>query len=211
MKDEKRRARLVELLSRLESGVDVATRDMKSVLTEVEFIRYQDLWDAEKSNRKIDKPPAIKKYEAMVKQAYAAEARLRRYMNRGASQIAAVQKRMIHEPDNLSESAYLYFIEIINSGYRSYFDYRTIPDDGSSPSSPCELPLVIGSKSGSHGDQRQEVVTKRQCKLISLQEALDVMDRVLDELSDEQAIKEFKEQLDKGKNKNKRKLDGFKV
>ena len=76
MNDEKRRARLVELLSRLESGVDVATRDMKSVLTEDQFIRYEDLWDAEKSNRKIDKPPAIKKYEAMVKQAYAAEARL---------------------------------------------------------------------------------------------------------------------------------------
>jgi len=211
MNDEKRRARLVELLSRLESGVDVATRDMKSVLTEDQFIRYEDLWEAEKSNRKIDKPPAIKKYEAMVKQAYAAEARLQRYKNRGASQIPVVQKRMIDEPDNLSESAYLYFIEIINSGYRSYFDYRTIPDDGSSPSSPCELPLVIGSKSGSHGDQRQEVVTKRKCKLISLQEALDVMDGNLIELSNEEALKELSRQFNNNKKVDKRKFEGFKV
>ena len=116
MKDEKRRARLVKLLDRLESGVDVATRDMKSVLTEVEFDRYADLWDAEKSNRKIDKPPKIKEYELMIKQAYAADARFEKIRRNGGFKNDLQRTRMSNVSEHISERAYEYYVELVQTG-----------------------------------------------------------------------------------------------
>ena len=211
MKDEKRRARLVELLSRLASGVDVATRDMKSVLTEVEFDRYEDLWDAEKSNRKIDKPPKIKEYELMIKQAYVADARFEKIRLNGGFKNDLQRTRMSNVSEHLAERAYAYYVELVQTGYEDYFvDASRIHDPHDAHPTPKELPVLKGSKSGYHYSKSGELC-KRYYKNIILQEALDRLDGNLLELSDEQAIKEFKEQLDKGKNKNKRKLDGFKV
>ncbi|NBY21840.1 MAG: hypothetical protein EBQ73_03005 [Gammaproteobacteria bacterium] len=211
MKDEKRRARLVELLSRLESVVDVATRDMKSVLTEDEFKKYEELWGAEKSNRKIDKPPAIKKYELMIKQAYAADARFEKIRRNGGFKNDLQKTRMSNVSEHLSERAYEYYVELVQTGYEDYFvDASRIHDPHDAHPTPKEIPILKGSKSGYHYSKSGEL-GKRYYKNIILQEALDRLDGNLLELSNEEALKELSRQFYKNKKVDKRKLEGFKV
>ena len=211
MKDEKRRARLVELLSRLESGVDVATRDMKNVLTEVEFIRYEDLWRSEKSERMIQKPPKIKKYELMIKQAHAADARSEKIRRGKGFKDDLQRKRLAYESDHIAGRAYEYYVELVQSGFADYFvDASRIIPENEPAMVVSELPVLKGSKSA-YNNPDDCKKKKRDYKVIILQEALDRMDGVLVELSDEQELMEFKEQLKRGRGKDKGKLDGFKV
>lgn len=211
MKDEKRRARLVKLLDRLESGVDVATRDMKSVLTEVEFKKYEELWGAEKSNRKIDKPSKIKEYELMIKQAYVADARFEKIRRNGGFKNDLQRTRMSNVSEHLAERAYAYYVELVQTGYEDYFvDASRIHDPHDTHPTPKELPVLKGSKSGYHYSKSGELC-KRYYKNIILQEALDRLDGNLLELSNEEALKELSRQFNNNKKVDKRKFEGFKV
>ena len=64
-----RQLRIKELLSRLDSGVDVQARDLKIVLGEEKYSEFQRRWDEQKELRCIEKPSDVVVYEGLLKKA----------------------------------------------------------------------------------------------------------------------------------------------
>lgn len=207
MKDEKRRERLIELLNRLESGVDVQTRDMKIALTEKEFKKYEDLWDAEKANRKIIKTPDLKKYELMIKQAYAADARAEKYRINNKFKNEAQKLKMGSVSNGMTDIIFSYYEELVGMGYADCFVNGASVDPDLVIGGPKELPVLKGSKSFFH-DGKSGQMSKRDYKKIVIQEAIDNIDGVIVEVSVEEAANSLKSSF---KKRSKTKFTGFKV
>jgi hypothetical protein len=82
MNSNKRKARLIELIKRIDDGHDITTRDMKIILTEEEYSEFELMWNSEKDKRTAIKPKSVKDYEKLLNKWHIAEARSERYRKR---------------------------------------------------------------------------------------------------------------------------------
>ena len=71
--------RLQKLLLRLKKGIDVQSRDLRSVLTEAEWSEFNSWWTDEKGNRNLTPPKELIRYREQKKLVDLAYARYRKY------------------------------------------------------------------------------------------------------------------------------------
>jgi len=171
MNHEKKIARIKTLIARLESGDTVSNRSLSRVLTESQMATLSEEWDEEKSSRKIQKPLAIKKYEALIKTAILLYGRGERMCFEDAQ--AHKIKAMFNKADHAFELALEHLTEAIgdDGSIRLWID-RDLKDAGYHP---IGIPRVIGSASF-ECQSKQKVpfptFTKRQLKMYALEDAL---------------------------------------
>lgn len=116
MDTSKRLARLESLLQQMEQGKDVAKRDLKSALTDNEWIEYEKRRAAELENRNLDLPKELEKYLDLKKQATLALARANRHHYRKTgSKNPSIAKKMFESQDTLVERALEYLREQLAS------------------------------------------------------------------------------------------------
>lgn len=214
MQLSKRRARIVELLQRLNDGHDINVRDMKIVLTNDENNEFIEIWNAEKDKRNPDKPQSVKDYEQLLKSWHLAEARVERYRKR-QSQIPSTLVKMNTAVDTSLETIQECLQEHQNdTEFRLWLD-RDIKSYNSNesfdPDSPCNSlyspPLVVTSRSVNVQSKGiLEKVSKRDIKKMVLTRTLEEIDH----LSIEHGLDILKGQL-QGNKINKDKFKDFKV
>ena len=184
MKPSKRRARLVELIGRMNDGHDISTRDMKIVLTDEEHDEFIQMWDAEKDKRTAEKPRSVKDYEKLLNQWHMAEARVQRYRNR-QTKVQSTLMRMSNGVDTHLERIQEYLLEHQDDAeFNLWLDRQNRYQNSSdeiSPASPSNSlhtpPLVVTSRS--HHKQSNgymEKLSKRDIKLMALEQALNQLD-----------------------------------
>ena len=163
--------RMKTLIARLESGDVVSTRALSRVLTEDQMKTLEEEWKQEKSNRKLIKPRAIKKYEALIKNAILLYGRGDRMCFEEAPHHKI--KAMFHKADSAFEGALEHLQEAINidGSIRLWVDR----DLSEASCCPMGIPRVIGSASFECRDKRKTpfpTFTKRDLKIYALEEAL---------------------------------------
>ncbi len=214
MNPSKRRARLVELLQRLNDGLDINARDMKIVLTDEEHNEFIEMCNAEKEKRNPDKPHSVKEYEKLLKSWHLAEARVERYRKR-QSKIPSTLVKMNTAVDTSLETIQEYLQEHQDdTEFRLWLD-RDIKSYNSSesfdPDSPCNSlntpALVVTSRSVNvQSKGLLEKLSKRDIKKMVLTRALEEIDQP----SIEHGLDILKGQLQSNKI-NKDKFKDFKV
>jgi hypothetical protein len=209
MNPSKRRARLQELIGRMNNGYDISTRDIKIVLTDEEHDEFIQMWDAEKGKRTAEKPLSVKDYEKLLNQWHMAEARVQRYRNR-QNKVQATLMRMSNDVDTHLERIQECLLERQgDSEFNLWLDRHSRhqnSNDAINPESPSNSlytpPLVVTSRS--HHKQSNgfiEKLSKRDIKLIVLEQAFN-------ELDSPSALVEFK--ILGGQGIDKDKFKGFK-
>ena len=184
MNPSKRRARLVELIGRMNDGHDISTRDMKIVLTDEEHDEFIQMWNAEKDKRTAEKPKSVKDYEKLLNQWHIAEARVQRYRNR-QTKVQATLMSMSNGVDTHLERIQEYLLEHQgDSEFNLWLDRQNRHQNSSdavTPASPSNSlhipPLVVTSRS--HHKQSNgymEKLSKRDIKLMVLEQALSELD-----------------------------------
>lgn len=111
MDTSKRLTRLESLLQQMEQGMDVAKRDLKSALTDDEWIEYEERRAAEMENRNQEPPNELQRYLDLKRQASLAQARAIRHSNRTGQKDFAKIRRMHERYDHLTELALEYLKE----------------------------------------------------------------------------------------------------
>lgn len=190
--ETKREARLAELLGRLRDGLDVQLRDMRKVLTKVQFAAYQSAWQGEMAFRESlkDKPEMIVDYEARLKAAQFVYNRAESYngsTNRKAARDKAGVKtntRLYRQAETLCEQLDEYLRECYQRDpgtCNAWFDRSVdLGVGGSFGSTPAQFPRVITSRSleRQSAGMLQGQRTKREHKI-------EVFEGALQELAEE--------------------------
>lgn len=172
---QKKITRIKILIARLEAGGTVSTRALARVLTKDQMNALEADWLEEKSLRKIAKPLAIKRYEAMIKSALLLYGRADRmhFLKTPAHKITALSNKA----EIAFLDAFLYLEEAIeiDESIQLWID-RDLKE---ASWDPIGIPRVIGSQS--FECQRKEkvpfpVITKRQLKIQILEAALEKLE-----------------------------------
>ena len=217
MNSSKRRARLVELLDRLNDGHDITSRDMKIVLTNEEHKEYIQMWDAEKDKRNPVKPKSVKDYEKLLNQWHISEARVQKYRYR-QNKIQSTLMKMSHEIDSCLEKIQEYLLEHRNdSEFNLWLDRQNKSSDPNETINPeCPInsldtpPMVVTSRSLSKQSAGVfQKYSKREVKKMILEKALSELDSPSAEIDIEEIMVELKSS--KGNKPNKDKFKGIKV
>ena len=206
--DNKRLERLQRLLAKLDSGVDVQSRDLKNALTSAEWKRLDSWWSDEKENRNVSPPADLAEYIRRKKKVALANARSQRYTSRDRLKVqASISKRLAEAADAANEGLLEYLQDQLSADpsliawLAAEEPYGTVwesIDRGA-------LPLVITSRtartkrSGPSGRR-----TKRDLKRIAVQEAIDA---IQEPQEDQQSFTSIKP---RDKKKNKKDFSSFK-
>ena len=175
MNKQKRISRIKTLIAKLESGLDVSIRSLSRVLTELQIATLAEEWEEEKSNRKVQKPLVLKKYEALIKNAILL---YRRGDRMCFEEVPAHKiKAMFHKADHAFELALEHLNESIGSdgSLRLWVDRDPIEAEYH----PIGIPRVIGSSSFECQVKRKTpfpILTKRQLKTYALEQALEALE-----------------------------------
>ena len=172
---QKKIARIKILIARLEAGGTVSTRALARVLTKDQMNALEADWLEEKSLRKIAKPFAIKRYEAMIKTALLLYFRAEKSYGTKPSERTVTAR--YHKAEYAFEAAIMYLEEItsLNPDLMLWID-RNLSD---ASYDPYGIPRVIGSTSTECKDPRKvpyPMLTKRQVKILALEEALEALE-----------------------------------
>lgn len=167
--------RIKTLIARLESGDAVSTRALSRVLTEAQIKTLEEEWEEAKLNRKAAKPKAIKKYEALIKNAILLYGRGDRMCFEEVPHHKI--KAMFYKADNAFELALEHLTEAINSdcSLRLWID-RDLKEANYHP---IGIPRVIGSSSVDCRDKRKTpfpTFSKRELKIYALEDALAILE-----------------------------------
>jgi len=172
---QKKISRINILIDRLEAGETVSSRSLVRVLSEAQISALEGDWLEEKSSRKVDKPFAVKKYEAMVKSALLLYGRADRmhFLKTPAHKITALS--------NKAHSAFLDAVLFLEEAIEIDECIQLWVDRDLKEASwdPIGIPRIIGSQS--FECQRREkspfpVLTKRQLKIQALEMALETLE-----------------------------------
>lgn len=174
MKAEKRTERIRQLIKRLNSGVDVTNSALARVLSPEQYGQMLARWEFEKGERKLTKPIALKKYEAMLKIGLLHWSKMESYHSAGKATLAT---QFSLKADHAFEEAQLFLEEAvqIDADLLMWID-RPLSDTSNDP---IGMPRVIGSESFECQNKAKSpypTLTKRQIKLQSLELALEAME-----------------------------------
>jgi ferritin-like metal-binding protein YciE len=175
MNTQKQITRIKTLIERLEAGETVSTRALSRVLTESQMTTLSEEWESEKSSRKVQKPKAIKKYEALIKNAILLYGRGDRMCFEKAPHHKI--RAMCHKAENAFELALEHLSEAIDSdsSLRLWIDR----DLREAECDPIGIPRVIGSSSFECQSKLKvpfPTFTKRQFKVFALEQALEALE-----------------------------------
>lgn len=96
--------RLKDLLLRLKNGVDVQSRDLRSVLTETEWNEFNSWWAAEKGNRNLTPPKELIRYLEQKKLVDLAYARYEKYASRPVTKRnSIISNRLEQDAQHMAE------------------------------------------------------------------------------------------------------------
>lgn len=174
MEKDKRIARIIELMKRLEAGEKVSRNSLAQVLTPELMVGLGKSWEAEKESRKSSKPPELKKYERMLQTGVLLYGR---YEATHQKMTAYKSKEMIEGAQRKMEKALEFAVELvqINSSFRMWFDRDPKDADFGAPAS---MPRVVTSKScdnQSHCKCVPFANSKKDLKLAALYETLEIL------------------------------------
>lgn len=163
MNPVKRRARLIELLKRLDDGLDIPVRDIKIVLIEDEYAEFLEMWQDQKEIRTAEKPASVKHYEKLLNLWHVANARYEHYSGRHNKKLE-ISTKLSHETDHCLEAVQEYFEEQRkNSQFRNWV---TEPENSFVPA------LVVTSRNRFSPKRHYGQVSKREVKKEVLEKAL---------------------------------------
>jgi len=176
MKLEKRASRLRELIKTLESGKDVARRDIQLVLTEQEWEAFNsEVLNVRELARSLAEVPArLKRYTDILKRA---DFNYNRAEGMQSSANAKTRKRFYQEAESLFEKAIEYLDESIQTqpDLIMWLDrnFDTRPQFSPQPD-PHSVPRLIGSKSFRKSENATSLrQNRRQLKLHALRNSLE--------------------------------------
>lgn len=205
MTPEKRLARLRELLERLEGGVDVATRDLKIVLTPEEWEQMQEMWKQQKEARAEKPPPEIMEFRKKKKLYDLTKARLEKsYKTKNQHLISKMSDR----EDCMRDSLIVDAKELLglDPTYEQWFHWDDIGLPSGVKAVDDLVPQVV-SRRTMKGELKKYAqpgkLSKRDIKVIVLQDAISslTMESVdpISVLEDQMKAAKDKEQAGKKK------------
>ena len=198
---ESRVARLKELIRRLDSGVDVQARDIKTVIGAEHYKEYKRNWEEQIQLRTQEKPDEIKTYEAMLKQALLLNGKLEAYSGRKSVKSNVIvnraeKKREIEgKTDAAFERAREYLEEILEQdpSLKIWFDRDIdLSIDGNVSLDPIGMPRVITSRSMERLSGAKEhfgLMSKREMKMDALKSRLEAIERESTTQSNTESVK----------------------
>ena len=172
MREEKRIARINELMNRIEAGKEVTRSSLSRVLTPAQIANFVGSWDAEKHSRNFKKPKEIVNYERMLRDGVllygkyeATHHKLTSYKSR----------KLIEKAQSTLDKAVQYAQEVVceDSSLRIWFDRDPADSDFGNPAG---APRIITSKSydNEFRDEKLPFINSiRDLKLAALSSALD--------------------------------------
>lgn len=178
MTDSKRIKRLQTLIEKMESGKDIARRDLENALTETEWNEYETAIENEKVLKKLitDTPEGLKKYSDLLKKADLLDTRAESLYPRGNPET----RKRLHQQ---AESAYENALQYLSEELQQHPDFRMLIDrdfDESLEKYPSSdrqsVPRLISS--ASHNAQKSIDSLhdkKRNIKLSILQSSLEAL------------------------------------
>lgn len=171
MKVEKRISRILELITRLESGEEVSRRSIARVLTPEQIADLDEGWKAEKLSKKDPKPKEILKYESLLRRGLLLYGK---YEANHAKLSSYDSGRLECKAQSELDKALEFACDIvqIDSSLRLWLDRDPANADFGAPAG---MPRVITSKSYDNGWRGQKppfTSTKRDLKLVALSSAI---------------------------------------
>jgi hypothetical protein len=216
MNSNKRKARLIELIKRIDDGHDITTRDMKIILTEEEYSEFELMWNSEKDKRTAIKPKSVKDYEKLLNKWHIAEARSERYRKRKNINFGT-KDRMNWEVDTMKEKIQEYLTENRDDiEFNLWLDRANIADtfdakiDPENPSNTLDSPALVSTSRSIHNQSNGFMyqLSKRDIKKIVLDQAL----RNMEPASKEPEMDEILEHIKKNRGSFKKdKFKGWKI
>ncbi|MFC7435826.1 hypothetical protein ACFQNJ_15020 [Hydrogenophaga bisanensis] len=210
MTPEKRLARLKELLERLERGVDVATRDLKIVLTPEEWEQMQEMWKQQKEVRAAKPPPEIVEFQKKKKLYDLTKARLEKsYRTKNQRLISKMSDR----EDCMRDSIIVDAKELLglDPTYEQWFHWDDIGLPSGVKAVDDLVPQVV-SRRTMKGELKKYAqpgkLSKRDIKVIVLQDAISNL--TMESLDEQSVLEDALKQLKDKKPKRKR-AHGIKV
>jgi hypothetical protein len=185
----KRLNRLQDLLSRLKNGIDVQSRDLRSVLTEAEWKEFNSWWADEKQNRNLTPPKELIKYlndKRLVDLAYG---RYEKYADRPVTKRKSyISNKMEQDAQHKQEKVQEYILEqlSINSSLMIWLlpvePFETVEDTLAANI----LPRVCTSRTVDSGKRApMGKLSKRELKILVIEQAIASFE---DEVASLQAV-----------------------
>ena len=168
--------RLEELLIRLESGEDVAVRDLKNVLTQVEFEQYEHEWEWIQDLKSGVGIEVCSEYEKIIHDADFT------YNKAESGRFNKKVSKRFHE---IAQSQYEHGLEVLREAIgvnpNIIAAYDRLPDSFSADISLCPdgVPRAVNSKSF-HNQCTLTKTTKRELKIRSVRRSLADFDSNVD-------------------------------
>lgn len=171
----KSKKRLEELLGRLESGEDVAARDLRNAIGDDEFKNFEDEWKNIQELKSGNWIETSSEYEALLHEGdfLYNKAESKRF------------KKFTHEFHEQAQGKYDAALAVLQSDMESNPNlrgsYDRLPDSMRSDVSLCPegMPRAINSKS-IHNQSGLTTTTKRDLKISTVQRVLDDFDKAKD-------------------------------
>jgi hypothetical protein len=176
---EKKRAKLVELKSKLLDGQDVQNRQLIKWLGDGAFKQMEGEWKQQQSLRvDLSSPPEeIIEYKERLQKVNLLYSRAENYSRRKRT---AAAEDMYHKSEVLAEQLIEFLHEFLQTdqGLQIWFD--RLPDENNRGLTPASLPQAINSRSrfnqgGCCGYIKK---SKREVKIDAVEEAIDALDAI---------------------------------
>lgn len=184
MDDKRREDRLIELIGRLKGGTDVATRDMRSVLTDAQYVEFEERWDEQRRLRieAKDKPSSVIEYEQRLKKALFEDSKADRWSRARSAGKTQVSRQTVDQAVSRAKTEFERLLEFLEEqtsldpGLHLWFDRALVfglnggltPDRDGVPQVRTSKSLGRVGSAGLAGTQR-----KRTVKLEVLENALE--------------------------------------
>ena len=176
---EKKRAKLVELKSKLLDGQDVQNRQLIKWLGDGAFKQMEGEWKQQQSLRvDLSSPPEeIIEYKERLQKVNLLYSRAENYSRRKRT---AAAEDMYHKSEVLAEQLIEFLHEFLQTDQSLQIWFDRLPDENNRGLTPESLPQVITSRSrfnqgGGYADIKK---SKREVKIDAVEEALDALDAI---------------------------------
>ncbi|KPN63024.1 hypothetical protein AKJ29_02420 [Aliiroseovarius crassostreae] len=175
--EEKRVAKLKSVLEKLTGGKNVQNRQLRSLLGEEAYARFEDDWQQQIELREVleNKPKEVLKYEKLLKQATFTYVKAETASQQGRHKIA---RELLDKSDAQFCRVAEYLAENVvgNPSLEGWFDRNVHFDASNTPHScPDDFPCVVTSRGTRNrgGGLLRLRRSKRQVKIDAIERELD--------------------------------------